>query len=89
MRFDELPTWWPHTRTWGARMGKLQFLIVYDDGGGNLSEEDRWIGNSYFATYQDHTAPSPRTVHIEGLWKSFAEAERACEDVWRQLRRKQ
>lgn len=70
---------------WGADMGGYHFVISYEDGS-QLRPEDRAEWTGYTASFKSLKGRHGQAVRIDGLWKSRAEAERACQAVWRQLR---
>lgn len=86
LRFTQLPLRLRGMRAWGADAGLFHFVISHEDGT-QLRPEDRaeWVG--YTASYKSFLGRNVEPVRIDGLWKSFAEAERACEDALKQLRR--
>lgn len=84
MRFDPLPSPLPGARLWSAKTGGYIFVIMHEDGT-QLVPEDRAEWTGYTATYTNPKIKGP--VRIDGLWQSFAAAEQACRDTWRQLRK--
>src|SRR4051812_14121212 len=77
-------------RVWGARHGGYTWSISYEPGNPKWSEEDKkkWIG--YTCSYRrlEHNSSS-QTIKVDGVFKSFSEAESACKRVWKQLRQPQ
>jgi hypothetical protein len=55
-------------RSWGCIVGVRSYVIVFDP------EEEE----PYNASYSYVLTPSVKT-YLEGRWKTFAEAERACQ----------
>jgi hypothetical protein len=86
LRFEALPSVLPGMRAWGADADLFHFVISFEDGT-QLRPGDRaeWVG--YSASYKSHLGRNAAAVRIDGLWRTFAEAERACSDALAQLRR--
>jgi hypothetical protein len=84
---DALPDM-KQVRIWRAYYGGYSWVISYDPGHKtwDADERQKWAG--YNASYrkEGHTNSS-ETITIEGgPWHSFAAAEGACLQRWRQLR---
>lgn len=91
MSFEALPNPLPGMRAWAASAAGYSFVITHEDGTNLRTSADRaaWVGytasvkplGGFVGTIQPPT-------RIDGLWQSFAAAEKACRDTLRQLRRK-
>lgn len=75
-------------RVWHAEHGGYTWAIAFEPGHPSWSEEERAANVGYTATYRrrDHNRSS-QTIKIDGgPWPTFTAAERACRQVWKQLR---
>ena len=76
-------------RIWQAMHGGYSWAIAYEPGvpSWNDAEKKEWCG--YTASYRKigHNSSS-QTIRIDGgPWSSFADAERACGQRWRAIRK--
>ena len=75
-------------RCWGATHGGYSWVISYDPGMPNWSDEDRRKWQGYTASYRrldQHS--SKETIKIDGgPFQTFSAAEDACKKIWRGLR---
>jgi hypothetical protein len=73
-------------RAWGADAGRWHFVISHEDGE-QLCPEDRaeWVG--YTASYKSYEGRHGAAIRIDGRWEKFTEAEQACADTLKRLRR--
>ena len=62
-------------------------MIAYEPGWPEWSDTELAAWPGYTATYVRAGDPSrPKIVIDGGPWKTFAEAEAACEATWRSIR---
>lgn len=75
-------------RCWCATYGGYSWVITYDPGMPNWSDEDRKQWQGYTASYRllgQHS--SKETIKVDGgPFSTFSSAEDACKKVWRGLR---
>lgn len=77
-------------RVWGAEYFGYTWVISYEPGFSQWSEEEKKEWQGYTASYRrkEHNLSS-QIIRIEGgPWKTFKEAEEACKNVCRQLKLK-
>lgn len=75
-------------RLWQAVHGGYTWVIAYESGLPDWSDEEKQQHVGYMASYRkgEHHRSS-QTIHIEGgPWDSFAKAEEACKRTWKQIR---
>lgn len=82
----------PHmaeVRVWQAIHGGYSWVISYEPGCPQWTDDQRTEYVGYTASYRrlDHHESS-KTIKVDGgPWGTFAKAEMACKQVWRQIRR--
>ena len=75
-------------RLWQAVHGGYSWAITYEPGLPQWNDEEKTKHIGYTASYRraDHSKSS-QTIRIDGgPWDSFAKAEQACQQTWRQIR---